>query len=89
MSTLKMVLPVEVTLETTIQENLSISHKFARKISVEFRYSQMIFFVVHINFTYDSETYDLMNHYLQTLHEFWCLQNLNCTHCILIKVSPS
>ena len=41
MSTLKIVLHVQKTLKTTIQKNLSKSHKFARKMSVaEFRYSQ-------------------------------------------------
>ena len=44
MSTLKMVLQVKKTLETTNQKNLPKSQKRARKISVvEFRYSHIIF----------------------------------------------
>ena len=50
MSTLKMVLHDDKTLKTTIQENLSKSKKFARKVSAaEFRYSQTNFFAVHSN----------------------------------------
>ena len=61
MSTLEMILPVEITLEITILKNLLKSWKFARKISaLELCYRQTIFSVVHSNFTYDSETYDLM-----------------------------
>ena len=62
MSTLKMVLDGE-------KKNLSKSQKFPRKVSVaEFRHSQTIFFAVPSNFTYDSEAYDLMKHYLKTSH---------------------
>ena len=44
MSTLKMVLHVEITLKTTIQKKLPKSQKFARKISVVgFRFNQTIF----------------------------------------------
>ena len=67
MSTLKMVLHGEKTLKTTIQKNLSKSQTFARKVTVaEFRYNQTIFFAVHSNFTYDSETHVLMKLYLET-----------------------
>ena len=55
MSTLKMVLHDEKNLKTTIQKNLSKSQKSARKVTVA-------------DFTYDSETYDLMKLYLETSH---------------------
>ena len=43
MSTLKIVLHIEKTLETTIQKNVPKSQKFATKVSVvEFRHSQTI-----------------------------------------------
>ena len=65
MSTLKMVLPVEITLEITIQKNLPKPQKFARKIiGVESRYSQTIFSAVHSNFTYDPDAYDLLKIYM-------------------------
>ena len=53
------------------QKNLSKSQKFAGKESVlEFRYNYSTnhFFAVHSNFTYDSETYDLLKLYLETSH---------------------
>ena len=47
------VLSVQITLETTIQKNLSNPLKFANKTFVaEFRKSQTTFFVIHGDFTY-------------------------------------
>ena len=92
MSTLKLFLHVEKTLKNTVQKNSpEIYQKFARKISVaEFGYSESIFFTVHSNFTYDSEAYDLIwNFTLRIYLRFWTPFNLNCTHRILISVSPN
>ena len=55
MPTLNMFLSVAITLEATIQNNLSKSRKFLREISVvEFRYSETILFEIYSNFTHDS-----------------------------------
>ena len=63
MSTFKVVLHGEKTLKTTNQKNLSKSQKFAIFVIVK-----PLFFSVRSNFTYDSEVYDLMKLYLETLH---------------------
>ena len=64
MLTLNMNLSVAITLEGAIKNNLSKSRKISREISaVEFRYSEIIVFGIHSNFTYDSETYDLVKLY--------------------------
>ena len=53
MSTLKMVLHVEKTLETTTQKKLLKSQKLASKISVvEFRYNQTIFLQFKVTLFY-------------------------------------
>ena len=64
-----MVLHGGKTLKTTIKKNLPKSQKFARNVSVsQVRYNQTIFFAVHRNLTYDSESYDLMELYFETSH---------------------
>ena len=47
------------------------------------------FFAVHSNFTYDSEAYNLLKLYLETLLEILIYSQFNSTHCILISVSPN
>ena len=64
MLTLNMNLSVAITLEGAIKNNLSKSRKISREMSaVEFRYSEVIVFGIHSNFTYDSKTYDLVKLY--------------------------
>ena len=54
MPTLNIFLSVSITLEATIQNNLTKSWRFSREICVaRFRYSETIFFGIHSNFTYD------------------------------------
>ena len=61
MSTLNMYLSHAITSEAAIKNNLSKSRKFSSEISaVEFCYSEIIVFRIHTNFTYDSETYDIL-----------------------------
>ena len=61
MPTLNIFLSVVITLEAAIQNNLSKYRRFSREVSVvEFRYSETIAFGIHSNFTYDSETYDIV-----------------------------
>ena len=61
MPTLNIHLCVAINLEAAIKNNLSKSRKFSRELSaVEFRYSEIIVFGIHTNFTYDSETYDIV-----------------------------
>ena len=65
-----MVLHVEKTLKTNIPKNLSKSQKFCK----EYKSGGVLlqsnhFFAVLSNFTYDSEAYDLMKLYLETLLE--------------------
>ena len=64
MLTLNMNLSVAITLEGAIKNNLSKSRKISREMfAVEFRYSEVIVFGIHSNFTYDSKTYDLVKLY--------------------------
>ena len=61
---LRMFLSVAITLEADIQNNPSKSRKFSNQISVvEFRYTETIVFGIYSNFTYDSESYDIMKLY--------------------------
>ena len=56
---------VAITLESAIQNNLSNSWTFSKKISVvEFCFSEIIVLtLIHSNFRYDSETYDIVKLY--------------------------
>ena len=45
-----------------------------------------IFVVVHSNFSYDSETYDLMKLYVESLLEILVSSQFICTHSILSNV---
>ena len=56
---------VAITLESAIQNNLSNSWRFSKELSVvEFCYSEIIVLtLIHSNFSYDSETYDIMKLY--------------------------
>ena len=57
-------MPVAITFDVVIQNNFSKPWKFSREISfVELRYGEAIVVGVHINFIYDSETYDIVNIY--------------------------
>ena len=58
-------LSVAITLESAIQNNLSKSWIFSKEISVvEFRYSEIIVLtLIHSNFNYGSETYDIVKLY--------------------------
>ena len=52
---------VFVCCESRHQNNLSKSWELLREIFVmEFRYSETIFFGIYSNFTFDSETYDIV-----------------------------
>ena len=74
MPTLKIFLSVTITLEAAIQNNLSKSWRFSRDISVvEFRYGGTIVFGIHSNFTYDSETYDIVKLYLSLDSSFFSI----------------
>ena len=65
MPTLNIFLSVMIYLEAAIQNNLSKSRRFSRKISlVEFGFGGTIVFGIHSNFTYDSETYAIVKLYL-------------------------
>ena len=65
MPTLNMFLSNAITLEAAIQNNLSKSRRISRQIfAVEFRYNGTIIFGIHSNFTYDSETSDIVKLYL-------------------------
>ena len=56
-----LLLPVAMTLEAAIQNNLSKSRKHSREICVvEFRYSETIVLGIHNNFTHDSQAYDIV-----------------------------
>ena len=73
MPTLNIYLSVAITLEAAIKNNPSKSRKFSSEISaVEFRYSEIVVFEIHTNFTYDSKTYDIGNLIL-ILWDFICL----------------
>ena len=77
MPTLNMFLSVAITLEATIQNNLSKSRKFLREISVvEFRYSETILFEIYSNFTHDYETYDIVKHYYDSLIIYLSLNSI-------------
>ena len=89
MSTLKMVLLVAKTLKTTIQKK---SPKCARKIPVpQFCYSQTIFFFLRFSVIVlmNLKLLILRNFILKLYLRSWFLLNLNCTHYILISVSPN
>ena len=76
MLNLNMNLSVAITFEATIKNNLSKSRKISREISaVEFRYSEIIVFEIHSNFTYDSETYDLVKLYSDFLKFYMSLDS--------------
>ena len=61
MLTLNVYLTVAITLEAAFKNSLSKFRKFSSEISaVEFRYSEIIVFGIHTNFTYDFETYDIV-----------------------------
>ena len=61
MPILNMFLPITMTLETAIKNNLTKSQTFSNEISaVEFRYSQINVFGIHTNIAYNSETYDIV-----------------------------
>ena len=65
MPTLNIFLFVAITLGTAIQNNSPRSRRFSREISVvEFLYSGAIVFDIHSNFTYISETSDIVKLYL-------------------------
>ena len=83
-----MVLLVAKTLKTTIQKK---SPKCARKIPVpEFRYSQTIFFLrFSVIVLMNLKLLILRNFILKLYLRSWFLLNLNCTHYILISVSPN
>ena len=55
----------------------------------EFHYSQTIFSAVHSNCAYHFETNDVLKLYMKLYTRFWSLLNSNCTHDILISVSPN
>ena len=76
MLTLNMNLSVAITLEGAIKNNLSKSRKISKEMSaVEFRYSEIIVFGIHSNFTYDSETYDLVKLYSDSLKFYLSLDS--------------
>ena len=76
MLNLNMNLSVAITFEATIKNNLSKSRKISREISaVEFRYSEIIVFEIYSNFTYDSETYDLVKLYSDSLKFYMSLDS--------------
>ena len=76
MLTLNMNLSVAITLEGAIKNNLSKSRKISKEMSaVEFRYSEIIVFGIHSNFTYDSETYDLVKLYSDSLKFYMSLDS--------------
>ena len=76
MLNLNMNLSVAITFEATIKNNLSKSRKISREISaVEFRYSEIIVFEIHSNFTYDSETYGLVKLYSGSLKFYMSLDS--------------
>ena len=69
--------------------------KFIRNLQGKYLWRSFVivkvfFFTVHSNFTYDSEAYDLIwNFTLRIYFRFWTPFHLNCTHRILISVSPN
>ena len=76
MLTLNMNLSVAITLEGAIKNNLSKSRKISKEMSaVEFRYSEIIVFGIHSNFTYDSETYELVKLYSDSLKFYMSLDS--------------
>ena len=76
MPTLNIYLSVAITLEAAIKNNLSKSHKFSREISAaEFCYSEIIVFGIHTSFTYDSETYDIVKLYSDSLKFYLSLDS--------------
>ena len=50
-----------ITLEAAFKNNLSKSRKFSiERLAVEFHDSEVFVIGIHTNFTYDSETYDIV-----------------------------
>ena len=73
MPTLNRYWTIAITLEAAIKNNLSKSQKFPSEIfAVEIRYSEIIVLKIHTNFTYDSETYDIVKLDSDSL-KFYCL----------------
>ena len=61
MPTLNRYWTIAITLEAAFKNNLSKSRKFSIEIlAVEFHDSEVIVIGIHTNFTYDSETYDIV-----------------------------
>ena len=76
--TWNMFLSVAITLEAAIQNSLSKSRIFSREIYVvEFRYSATTAFWIHNNFTYDSEIYDIVKLYSDSLKLYLSLTEIN------------
>ena len=78
MPTLNMFLTATTTLnnlsKVAIQNNLSKHRRCSREISaVEFRYNRTMIFGIHSNFTYDSETYDIVKLYLSLDSSFFLI----------------
>ena len=62
-----------ITLEAAFTSNLSKSRKFSIEIlAVGFHDSEVIVLGIHTNFTYDSETYDIVKLDSDSL-KFYCL----------------
>ena len=62
-----------ITLKAAIKNNLSKSRKFSIEISaVELHDSEVIVLGIHTNFTYDSETYDIVKLDSNSL-KFYCI----------------
>ena len=88
MRTLNMSLSVVITLKAAIMNKLSKSWRFSRLVMelslVEFRYSEIIVFGIHNNFTYDSETYAIVKLYLSFASSFVSIQ---ITHYLINLVN--
>ena len=88
MRTLKISLSVVITLKAAIMNKLSKSWRFSRLVMelslVEFRYSEIIVFGIHNNFTYDSKTYAIVKLYLSFASSFVSIQS---THYLINLVN--
>ena len=88
MRTLNMSLSVVITLKAAIMNKLSKSWRFSRLVMelslVEFRYSEIIVFGIHNNFTYDSKTYAIVKLYLSFASSFVSIQ---ITHYLINLVN--
>ena len=82
-STLKMILHTEKAMKTTIQKNLLTKSPK----SAEFRCSEAIFFRFTVILHMILKLVILWNFILKLYLRSWSL--LNCTHCILVSVSPN